>query len=97
SSFEDGALARSFAARTGGVSEDECRVALAVARAERSVFRIDRVDARLVGTSLFGARYRIVETGAAARLQGGERLDGRIVSIAGSLELMPGAVYHPAE
>lgn len=95
-SFEEGAIARAFARRTD-IGDDERTGALAIARAERSVFLVERNDADLVCVSLFGARYRISATGVAARFSGGERFDGRIVSIGGALELMPGAVFHPAE
>lgn len=93
--FEDGALARAFGAR-GDLDPTERAGAIAVARAERSVFVVERTDAGLVCESLFGARYRIAQTGVAARFEGGERFDGRIVSIGGALELMPGAIFHPA-
>ena len=95
-SFEDGALARAFAARAN-VAEDERRAAIAIARSERSVYRVDRTHMGLVCESLFGARYRIAETGVASRLSGGERFDGRLASVSGALEVMPGAVFHPAE
>jgi hypothetical protein len=95
-SFEHGALARAFAAR-GDVSDADRAVAVAITRAERSVFRVERTDAGLVCESLFGARYPVVATGTATRWLGGERFDGRLVSLDGGIEAMPGALYHPAE
>jgi hypothetical protein len=94
-SFEHGALARAFAARPD-VSVSDQRVAIAVARAERSVFEVERRGG-LSCVALFGARYRLSETGTAARLQGGERFDGRLVAVEDALEIMPGAIFHPAE
>jgi hypothetical protein len=94
--FEGGALTRAFARRPE-IGDDDHAIASAILRAERSVFRVDRTDAGLVCESLFGARYRIAATGVAARLLGGERFDGRLVSVGGSVEVMPGAIFHPAE
>ena len=95
-SFEGGALARAFATR-GDVADGERALAVAVTRAERSLFRVERTDSGLVCESLFGARYRIPATGVAARLLGGERVDGRLVATDEAFELMPGALFHPAE
>lgn len=94
--FEGGAVARAFA-RRADVSDEERTIAAAIPRAERSLFRIERTEAGLVAVSLFGARYRISPVGVAARLLGGERVDARLVALAGGLELMPGAIFHPAE
>ena len=93
-SFEGGTLARAFAARPDVSSEDRT-LALAIARAERSLFRVERLGDDLSCESLFGARYRIARQDA--RFRGGERFDGRIVSTEGGLEVMPGAVFHPDE
>ncbi len=95
-SFEAGGLALAFAGRPD-VTDDERAIARAITRAERSVYRVERRGEALVTESLFGARYRIARTGVAARFEGGERFDGRIVSVGGALEIMPGAVFHPAE
>jgi hypothetical protein len=95
-SFEDGALARAFA-RRADLTDDEQRAAIALTRAERSVFVVEAGAGGLVCTGLFGARYRVAATGVAARFSGGERFDGRIVSLDGVLQLMPGAVFHPPE
>lgn len=95
--FEGGALARAFAARAD-VSDAERIVARALPRAERSVFVAERVEGDVVVCeSLFGARYEVLAAGVAERLRGGERFDGRIASIAGALEILPGAIFHPAE
>ncbi len=95
-SFEAGALVRAFAARAD-VTDEERAIARAIKRAERSVYRVERSGEGLVIGSLYGARYRIARSGVAARFEGGERFDGRIVSIGGAIEIMPGAVFHPAE
>lgn len=94
--FDGGALAARFAAR-GDVDPEERALALAMRRGERSVFRVERIGADRVLEGLFGARYRVAPVGVGGRLLGGEWVDGRLVSASGSLELMPGAIFHPSE
>jgi hypothetical protein len=97
-SFDRGAIARSFAARED-VSEGERRAAIAVTRAERSVFRASAsASEELVLECLIGgARYRVSREGAASRLREGDVLDGRLVALDGRIVLMPGTVFHPRE
>lgn len=94
--FEERGLARAFA-RRGDITDQERAMGTAIARSERSLFRVDRRASTLVCESLFGARYRVAAIGVASRFQGGERFDGRIVAIGSGLEVMPGALFHPAQ
>lgn len=95
--FEGGALARTFAARAD-VQDAERAVARALPRSERGVFVAERGGAEhVICASLLGARFEVLSAGVAERLRGGERFDGRIASIGGVLEILPGAVFHPAE
>lgn len=95
--FEGGALARAFASRAD-LLETERAVARALPRAERSVFLALHVERGVaVCESILGARYEVAAIGPAERLRGGECFDGRLASIGGALELLPGAIFHPAE
>lgn len=96
-SFEGGAIARAFAARSD-VSDVERRSAIALTRAERSLFRAPPSEGELVLECLIGgARYRVSAEGTSARLRQDDVLDGRLVALDGRIVLMPGAVFHPRE
>lgn len=95
-SYDGGRLARAFAARAD-VPDAERALALALARAERSTFRVERRDGAIVCESLFGARYRVADEGTGARLRDQDRFDGRLVAIDGRILVAPGTVFHPAE
>lgn len=94
--WEGGRLARAFAARDD-VRDAERELALALVRAERSTFRVERREGTIVCESLFGARYRVTEEGTGARLRDGDRFDGRLVAVGGRTLVAPGTVFHPAE
>jgi hypothetical protein len=96
-SFEDGAIARAFAARPD-VTDEERRTALAAARSERSLFRATTSGEDLVlECAIGGAAYPLSREGAASRLREGDLLDGRLASLDGRIVLLPGPVFHPRE
>jgi hypothetical protein len=95
-SFESGAIARAFGGRAEA-SEPERRTAVAITRAERSLFRVAEAGELRLECLIGGAHYRIGADGSASRLREGDVLDGRLVSLEGQLLLMPGPVFHPRE
>lgn len=80
----------------------ERELALACARAERSLFLVTGLDGDQVRLSdpLAGGRYRVVRPEPLAgleRLREGDLFDGHLVVLGERIHVMPGRIFHPPE
>ncbi|MEC7525918.1 MAG: hypothetical protein VYE22_38910 [Myxococcota bacterium] len=71
-------------------------VAAACLHAERGLFRVVDAEPLQVEELVFGARVRL-PSGLSERFRPGDVFDGRLLIVSGSIQVTPGALFHPPE
>lgn len=94
-----GILLRAWAARAAA---PDARVALALGRAVRGLYRVERraePDGVVRVIEQFGGAPMLLDDDASlvSRLRDGDVFDGRVLLFDGAVRVLPGIVFHPAE